>query len=307
MRLLGFGMLLWAVLCPGVRGADEVRLATYNIENYLLSAGGNRAAKPEAAKAAVAEFLAGLRADIVGLQEVGGLEGLEDLRQRTARLGWEYGHWEHVRGWDTNIQVALLSRHPIVARRSHTGDAYLVSGRRYRVSRGILEVDVRVGAREVWTVFVVHLKSRRPVSHADQAEMRREEARILREKIDQRLRADPTARLLVLGDLNDTRDSEAVRAVIGRGRGRLADTRPAERRDGAGPVSNPAGPGDARVVTWTYFYGVKDTYDRIDYILLGPSLEKAWVRGASYLPVWDGWGIASDHRPVVVTLRTGTR
>lgn len=303
----GLGLLLWAVLCLGVRGADEVRLATYNVENYLLSAAGNRVAKPEAAKARVAEILAGLRADIVGLQEMGGLEGLEELRERTARLGWEYGHWEHVRGWDTNIQVALLSRHPIVARRSHTGDAYLVSGRRYRVSRGILEVDVRVGAREVWTVFVVHLKSRRPVSHADQAEMRREEARILREKIDHRLRAEPSARVVVMGDLNDTRDSEAVRMVMGRGRGRLVDTRPAERRGGGGAVEDAGGRNDARSVTWTYFYGVKDTYDRIDYILLGPGLERAWVRGASYVPVLEGWGVASDHRPVVVTVRTGGR
>ncbi len=285
-------------------GEEVVRVATYNLENYVLVPTGTRPAKTEASRAKIAGTLAALRADILGLQEVGGLAALEDIRRRSGGAGCEYPYWEHVVGSDTNIQVALVSRFPITARRSHTNAAFLLGGRRHRVSRGFAEVDVAVARDFPLTVFVAHLKSRRTIAEADETELRREEARLLREKIELRLRENPRANVVVLGDFNDTRDSEPVRLLVGRGRHQLLDTRPAERNGDTGYTPNARG--QPRTVTWTYHYGVEDTYSRIDYVLLHGNLQERWRPGESYLLALPDWGLASDHRPAMVTLAVPT-
>jgi endonuclease/exonuclease/phosphatase family metal-dependent hydrolase len=239
------------------------------------------------------------------LQEVGGEAALADIQSRVRALGLNYPHSAWAQGWDTNIQVALLSRAPIVSRRVHAQDSYLVSGRRFRVSRGILEADIQLTRDYRVTVFTAHLKSRREVPDADQAAMRAAEARILREKIDARLKEDPNANILVLGDLNDTKDSLPVRTIFGRGRHRLVDTRPAERNGDTGYSPNPRH--DPRTVTWTHYYGVEDAYGRIDYILAHPNAARELVEGGAMIPSVPNWGVASDHRPILVTIEARDR
>lgn len=300
-----FLLVLSGILPAGLHAADRVRLATYNVENYVLDETASRQAKSESSRAKVAEILHTLQADIVALQEVGGARALEELRGRVRRLGLDYPHSELVQGWDTNIQVALLSRFPIVGRRPHTRDAFLLSGRRLRVNRGFLEVDVQVRPQYLVTVFSAHLKSRRQAVEADEADIRLEEARLLREKVDQRLRENPRANIVVLGDLNDTKDSQPIRTLIGRGRHQLLDARPAERNGDTGFTPNPRW--EPRTVTWTHYYGLEDTYGRIDYILLHPNSAREWLPDQSWIPVVPDWGLASDHRPILVTLETRDR
>ena len=66
--------------------------------------------------------------------------------------------------------------------------------------------------------------------------MRLQEAKLLREKIDAILKANPNANLVVLGDFNDTKDSASTKAVIGTGKFKLVDTRPAERNGDNAPT-----------------------------------------------------------------------
>jgi endonuclease/exonuclease/phosphatase family metal-dependent hydrolase len=104
----------------------------------------------------------------------------------------------------------------------------------------------------------------------------------------------------VLGDLNDTYNTKSVRAVIGRGKTRLTDTRPAERNGDNQPhPNNPRY--QPRNVAWTHHYGVEDTYSRIDYILLSPGMAREWVTNETYVLTLPNWGIGSDHRPLVAT------
>lgn len=303
-RFLTFLKVL-LLLGPGTPAADRLRLASYNVENYILAETDSRPAKSEASKAKLAEILRGLAADVLALQEIGGRDALADLQARLRRLGLEYPHADWVQGYDTNIQVALLSRHPIIAKRPHTRDAFLLSGRRYRVTRGFLEADIRIRPAYEITVFVAHLKSRRASGEADEAAMRREEARLLRDKVELRLQADRRANVVVLGDLNDTKDSEPIRLLVGRGRDQLVDTRPSERNGDTGFTPNPRW--QPRTVAWTHYYGVEDSYSRIDYILLSPGAAREWVRDESWIPSVPDWGLASDHRPIVVTLETSDR
>lgn len=281
----------------GAAPVGRFSVATYNLENYLEVPVGDRPAKSPEGMAHIREAIRQMQPDVLALQEIGSRNALLELRAALKREGLDYPDWEFVRGHDTNIFVAVLSRFPIAARRPHTNENFLLRGRRYHVSRGFAEVDIRVNDRYSFTLIVAHLKSRRPVGYADEGELREQEAICLRRVVEARLRANPRANLVVLGDFNDAKNSSAIRRLLGEGRTRLVDTRPAERNGDADAAPNPRWV--PRRVTWTYFYAVEDTYDRIDYILVSPGMAAEWEPEATYVLAMPNWGTASDHRPVL--------
>jgi len=291
------GALCLVVVLVGSAATNTFSVATYNLENYLEAPAGDRTAKSAEAKTRIREAIRRMHPDVLALQEIGNRHALLELRAALKTGGLDYPDWEFVTGHDTNIFVAILSRFPIVARRPHTNENFLLRGRRYQVSRGFAEVDIRVNDRYAFTLITAHLKSRRQVGYADEGELREQEAIRLRNLVETRLRTNPRANLVVLGDFNDTRDSSTIRRLLGEGRTRLVDTRPAERNGDDAPSANPRWA--PRRVTWTHFYGVEDSYDRIDYVLLSPGMAAEWDKQTSYVLAMPNWGVASDHRPVV--------
>jgi endonuclease/exonuclease/phosphatase family metal-dependent hydrolase len=289
------------LLCSRFAGAETFRVAAYNVENYLAEATGTRTVKSAEAKAKIRESIRALKPDVLALEEMGSTNALLELRDSLKAEGLDFPYWEHVSGFDTNIHVAILSKFPFAARRPHTDDSFLLSGRRYRVSRGFAEVDVQVNTNYSFTLIAAHLKSKRAVAQADEAELRLEEAKVLREKIDTCLAANPNVNLVVLGDFNDTKDSASTKAVIGRGKNKLIDTRPAERNGDNTPSPNPAW--EPRNVTWTHYYGKEDSYSRIDYLLISPGLAREWVASETYVLNLPNWGVGSDHRPIMATFQ----
>jgi len=289
----------------GVCHAEIFRVATYNLEGYLDEPTGTRPAKSPAAKAKIQENICALSPDVLALQEMGSVSALLELRDSLKAKGLDLPYWEHVSGSDTNIHVAILSRFPFTARRPHTNEVYLLSGRRFHVSRGFGEVDIKVNNRYSFTLITAHLKSKRVLPQADEAEMRVEEAKLLREKIDARLEANPNVNLVVLGDMNDTKYSDSTKAVLGRYSHKLIDTRPAERNgdDYRGPESA----NELRNVAWTHYYGKEDSYTRIDFILLSASMAREWVTNETYVLSAPNWGVASDHRPIVATFEAADK
>jgi endonuclease/exonuclease/phosphatase family metal-dependent hydrolase len=297
-------VLAAGLLCSAALAADTFRVATYNVENYLDQPTESRPQpKSAAAKAKVRESIRALNPDVLALEEMGSVSALMELRASLKREGLEFPYWELVNGWDTNIHVAVLSKLPIIARRPHTNEVFLLDGRRFRVERGFAEVDIRAAPDFTFTLIAAHLKSRRPVPEADQAEQRLQEAKILRGIVDKDFAANPKAKLIVLGDFNDVKDSDSTKEIIGRGRFKLVDTRPAERNGDNAPAEHPWF--DPRNITWTEYYGKEDTYSRIDYILLSPAMERDWVRSGTYILTMPNWGVASDHRPIVATFEIG--
>ncbi len=282
--------------------AKSFRVATFNVENYLDEAAGTRHVKTAEARAKVRESILALKPDVLALEEMGSLSAQEELRNSLGSHGLDFPFVERVTGFDTNIHVVILSRFPFSARRPQTNDAFLLDGRRFRVSRGFGEEEVQVTTNYSFTLIAAHLKSKRPIPLADEGELRLEEAKVLREKIDQRFAADPNANLLVVGDLNDTKDSKSTKEIIGRGKHKLVDTRPSERN---GDDLSGRSARERRTISWTHYYGVEDTYSRIDYILLSPGMARRWVTNESYVLAMPNWGIASDHRPILATFETG--
>ncbi len=287
--------VLWFCLLPAAWAAPQLlRVATFNVENYLDFASSTRRPKSPASQAKVRENILALHPDVITLQEIGSSNALLELEAGLKAGGLDLPFWEQVAAYDTNIHLSVLSRFPIVSRRDHTNESFLLDGRRLEVKRGFADLQIQVNPRFRLTLIAAHLKSRLPSPAGDEEEWRYQESLALRRAIDTRLAEDPDANLIVLGDFNDLQDSKPLRTILGRGPTRLFDTRPAER--------NGAANSGTRQITWTHYYGKEDVFSRIDYILLSRALERRWVKSETYILTIPDWGLASDHRPLVATI-----
>ena len=294
-----------ALLLAGANAfAGTFRVATYNVESYLDQPTETRhVVKSAESKAKIRESIRTMNPDVLALQEIGSTNALLELRASLKADGQDFPFWEHIQSYDTNIHVAVLSKLPIVAHRPHTNELFLLDGKRFQVKRGFAEVDIQAATNFTFTLLAVHLKSHLTAHDADEAEERLGEATVLRGLIDARLAKNPDAKLVVIGDFNDDKDSAAMKEIIGHGKFKLTDTRPAERNGDNAPGEPPYF--EPRNVAWTYFYGKTDTYSRIDFILLSPALKADWLAAETYIPAIPNWGVGSDHRPIVAGFTTG--
>jgi len=281
-------------LCVGGLWAGEIVVASYNVKNYQgpsHTVGGKpapEAAKPEEEIAAVLEVLREIAPDILGLVEMGDESALEDLQLRLRAAGLDYPHREWVRGADEERHLALLSRHPIIARNSKDDVSFEMNGVRMRVGRGILDVTVRLGEGYSLRLVGAHLKSRREIPEFDQATMRAKESRCLREHLNDILRTDPSERLLLFGDLNDTKNEYPIKELMGHPKDpfRLREL----------PLA------DCRGERWTHYWAAADTYARIDYLLVSRGLWPDINIQRSGISDSKSWNKASDHRAIFTTL-----
>lgn len=295
-------LLLWTACFSGFSASatpTTFKVASYNVENYLLQPTASRTPKAADARAQVRQGILKLQPDVLALQEMGDTNALMELRAALKADGLDYPFYEHISGADPDIHVAVLSRFPFSARQPQTNDDFLLNGRRFHVSRGFAQVTLEVNTNYFFTLLVTHLKSKRSVVEADETELRLEEAKILRQKVDALLQSDPDANILVAGDFNDTKNSASTRAVLGRGKAKLIDVRPAEQ-NGDSPMPLRSG-WEPRNITWTHYYRTEDSYARIDFLLASPGMARELRPEGTYVLAMPNWGAASDHRPIVAT------
>ncbi|MFT3828745.1 MAG: endonuclease/exonuclease/phosphatase family protein [Opitutaceae bacterium] len=265
---------------------------TWNVENYVaedrMVDGEYRTEfpKPEKAKAALRAAIRDAAPDVLALQEMGPEPYLEELQRDLATEGAAYPHRALVEGPDPKRHVAVLSRVPLAEVLTHREVRTLGRDDPGLVSRGVLEVTVLCGAREV-TLFVVHLKSRHTNNPADpfSAAQRQAEAEAVRNLVLRRLPRPQAASFLILGDCNDTPRSRPVQALLRRGETLVAELLSA--RDAGGDA-------------WTHYFRKEDSYSRVDYVCVSPGLRpavaKAWIFDSPAVRA------ASDHRPLLVRL-----
>jgi len=276
------------------QGAAQVRFVSYNLQNWLtqdrevdgrLAKG---APKPLKEREAIVRLLAEARPDLLGVSEIGTADDVRDLQRLLERAGHPMEHFHLNHGVDPIRGLALLSRYPIGATVRRDSLNYRSQGREHGMQRGILDATVATPAGE-FRFLGVHLKSKRETDEGDQGDMRLNEAHLLRREIDAILRGNPQARLVVYGDLNDSRQSPVVRTVHGRGKHREALMMIALK--------------DSRGHYWTHHWAFQDIYSRIDYVMVSQALrgEVVWDRCA----ILDGAEVAraSDHRPLLVVFR----
>jgi endonuclease/exonuclease/phosphatase family metal-dependent hydrolase len=198
--------------------AETFRVATYNVENYLDQPTESRHfVKSAEAKAKVRESIEAMKPDVIALEEMGTTNALLELRASLKADGLDFPFWEHITGADTNIHVAVLSKFPIVARHPHTNDDFLLDGKRF-MSVAVLRKQKSRPRRISLHAHRRAFEIATATPNADEAEERLGEAKVLRGIIDEHFRRIPNAKLIVLGDFNDTKDSDPIKTIIGRGK-----------------------------------------------------------------------------------------
>ena len=325
----------------------SLRLATFNVENLLMRCDFKRAGVvgaerkinqisnaaeanridavfnvlSEDDRTLTAQALAAARADVCALQEV------ENLVTLTAFHNRYLGRWTdrpyserllHEGNDGRGIDVALLSRVPVLRHRSHAGASFGSLGlappkgksARSRVfRRDCLEVDIVKDGR-VLTLYICHFKSMHGGRERTRP-IREEEAFAVRTIIERRFAKPEEEDWIILGDLNDYLE---------------IDGQPVDDH-GLHPLVGDGFALDLAMLTvpdgfdrWSHHYPKEDTYSALDHILLSPALAglnrsatASYVRAG--MP-WrcarhTGWrfpGIgwskpkASDHCPFAATI-----
>ncbi|MGE9292464.1 MAG: endonuclease/exonuclease/phosphatase family protein [Puniceicoccales bacterium] len=291
-RFLGTVVLF---ILPLTLGAETVRVATFNLQNYLVmdrSVDGHwreEYPKPEAEKTALREVIRAADADVLALQEIGGPAFLEELQRDLKAEGLDYPHAAILEGPDTVRMCAVLSRLPFRRALAHEQVDYTLKGEAGQVRRGLLELNFRTDGVE-WALFVVHLKSRWTVREDDPmaARERTAEAQACRDFIRAQFPDPESDNYLIVGDFNDLRDTAPLRRfleVSGRELSRMAEAV------------------DSRGEAWTFHYRKRDIYERVDFVLLSPALDKRLVPGsAKIVDIVPASLTGSDHRLVSVEL-----
>jgi endonuclease/exonuclease/phosphatase family metal-dependent hydrolase len=270
----------------------SVRFIAYNVENWLTmdryvdgkSLKGSP--KPDKEKLAIAELLADAKPDILGISEIGNEEDVKDLQAYLAKAGHPMPHTHLNRGADPTRSLVLISRFPIGKTVMRDDLTYSSKGREYAMQRGILDATVETPAG-AYRFLGLHLKSKRETEDGDQEDMRRNEGHLLRREIDEILSEDPDARLVVYGDFNDTRQTPVIRGIRGNGSNRLDEL----------PLR------DSRGETWTHYWGLAETYSKIDYVMVGSALRKSVDRDRCKILDNAAVAGASDHRPLLVVFK----
>ncbi|MBI2497152.1 MAG: endonuclease/exonuclease/phosphatase family protein [Opitutae bacterium] len=270
-------------------------VAAYNVENYTIANrlvdGVYRPAypKPEKEKAALRQVVAGIAPDILAVEEMGPPAFLDDFQRELKTAGQDFPHAVVLEAADQDRHVAVLAKVPFKEVRRHTEVPITYFGRPDVVKRGVLEVVFATNEGD-FSLFVVHLKSKYTERPDDpEALLQRSlEAEAVRDLVLTRHPDPAKGKFLIVGDWNDTRGTRPVKALQKRG-----DTVVGELVFAA----------DSRGEVWTHFFRREDTYSRIDYLLASPAL-KPFVAG-NRARIWDGPGVevASDHRPVFLTLK----
>lgn len=183
-----------------IMGDTTLKIATYNVEN-LFDLGNDTTRYPEYISNGPSEWndknykiklknisqvIKDIDADIIGLQEIGSLEALKDLRFALKQRGLYYQYYQIADSKNTSVKVAILSKIPFLYSKE-------ISVTSSNTHRNILETKFKIGQKELY-VYVNHWKSKRgPES------MRILYAKTLMERIKQ---IGYDKNVIVLGDFN---------------------------------------------------------------------------------------------------------
>lgn len=224
-----------------------------------------------------ARVLKAVDADIVGLVEIENRPGLVKFNENVLGTdpvgGAAYDHVMMIDGNDDRgIDVAVMTRGSFDIRliRSHVDDR-LPSGERI-FSRDCAEFEIAMPSGPSLLLMVNHLKSKGYGTPAVSNARRRAQATRIRQIYDAH-RAAGVKWIAIVGDFNDTPDSDPLEPLLGNGSD-LADV------SSHGTFQSDGRPG-------TYANGTAS--NKIDYVLLSPDLS-AKVTAAGYyrLGVWGG-------------------
>ncbi len=273
---------------------EGLRFIAYNVENWLTmdrDVGGKTlkgAAKPDSEKKAVVEILVRHTPDVIGICEIGEATDLAEIQQDLKAAGLNLPHSHYPGGSDPTRHLGLLSRFPITSTAKPAETEYQLAGQTFAINRGFLDASVEARGKS-YRFVGVHLKSKRDSEQGDQEAIRLNEARLLRRHVDSILKSNAEARLIVYGDLNDTRATPAIKTITGK------------PNDSSYLTAIPAK--DSHNDAWTHYWARHDVYSRFDFIMVSQGLRKDVNYRAAKIIDDPEWHKASDHRPVMAVFK----
>jgi predicted extracellular nuclease len=223
-----------------------------------------------------ADAIAGIDADVLGLQEIESLPTLKKFNEQfLSKLGYKYQML--IDGNDPRgIDVGLLSRYPFAYERTNQFDTQPDGKKLF--SRDCLEVGIVLPSKKTLPVFINHFKSMSG-GRGKTTPLRKAQARRVAEILETRFGPRPgEADWVVLGDMNDYLPGEALTPLVSKPylENVLLRLPEAER--------------------WTHYYASEDTYHQLDYILLPSKLAQA----SKALPVIERRGVTTSAEKVTV-------
>lgn len=298
----------------------SIRLATFNAENLFARYNFTKNVSPvskdgftindlafdiydETDKQITARAIREVNADIIALQEIESLSVLDAFNSKY--LGkMEYKHRILIDSFDPRkIDVAILSRFPIISLRSHRQERN-ASNSTWLFSRDCLVAVINIEGKEL-LLYVNHFKSMIE-GRAQTHDRRKEQVDRVAAMIDERWKAkNYKGNFVVLGDFNDYPEGDtALTSLI--------------QHPGLENVVKRLDQGDQ----WTHFYSDKKEYNQLDFILLSKSLAKMNPnppgimrkglpkRAKKYDGPWfpkvgEDSPKASDHAPVFMDIELG--
>jgi len=273
-------------------GGENVRVATYNVRNYLSMdrlAGGRwkeNYPKPEIECSMVRKTIQRVDPDVLALQEMGEERYLIDLwadLNASGIGGYSYSYW--TRGTEEEKRhLALLSRIPIKKSRSHLNLEFSYFGEKLNPRRGLMEVDFETNGKN-WRLFNLHLKSKWTERKDDPqaSSLREKEARAIRDYIRFKYPAESNSLHLVVGDFNDFKNSAPLRRFFTVNKKTLHHVLPCQ---------------DTMGYFWTHYYKKQDSYDRLDYMFASPAMLTNFVVGSARIADSFRFFEGSDHRMI---------
>jgi endonuclease/exonuclease/phosphatase family metal-dependent hydrolase len=249
-----------------------LRLATFNVENLFARYRFKDTIQPteddgftindlafriydEESKKITAKAIRAVNADVICLQEVESLPVLDRFNSYYLG-GMKYAHRAVIDCFDPRqIDVAVLSRYPIVSLRSHREERNKRNSA-FLFSRDCLEVEVTIGGKTL-TLYVNHFKSMMEGREATRAR-RQEQAERVAAIVDTHWkRSAYKGNFVVLGDFNDYPDGKTgLAALLGhKGLDNVLTRLPASEQ-------------------WTHYYATGNEYHQLDYLLLSAGLAK---------------------------------
>ena len=283
-----------AQLDPLPPAGPPLRFMMYNVHNYFVPGEKSRSryvnrAKSLKARNAVADVIAEVAPEVVGLIEIGGEKALEDLCERLRERGLEYPYTYVLERRGEDRALALLSVHPIVSNDS-VADVGLFGSQKRKMLRGILDVTIGLEDGRRFRIVGAHLKSRVGTDAAAADSLRRREARTLAMYLHEQQQRIPHVPVLVYGDWNDG-PGDASLSVLGRGVG---------QRSGLTRLN----PQDSQGNCWTLYFEDGREYFTFDQVFVNSVLKQRMGRRPKCgIADSSATATASDHRPVWCELR----
>lgn len=275
--------------------AKPVRFLMYNVRNYFVAGEAQRAKyriypKPDYSKDAVADVIASVKPEVVGLIEMGGKKAVEDLRQRLQKRGLSYPHVRVLERQGEDRALALLSQYPIAADHSKA-DYGLYNSKKMKMLRGLIDVTVKLSDGRQFRFMGAHIKSRVTDNDAAATSLRTAEAKTIAMHVASAMKSAPKLPILLYGDWNDSPEDTSL-SILGKGTSPQSALTRLTPKDSTGK-------------DWTLYYKQGDEYFIFDQIYVN-SVMKARMRGSLKSGVIDlqpATKAASDHRAVWCEIR----